>query len=297
MKVLITGAAGFIGRYVAAEFSMAGHEVSAFDVARPADPSLTWVRGDFTQLDDIVAATEGMDAVCHVGAIGDVNLAFVDPPLAAAVNVTGTANVLEAATQAGVKRLVYASTWEVYGPPQYQPVDEAHPCAPDHPYNITKLSGDLLAQSYRELKGLDTVCLRLGTAYGVGMRDTAVLPAFIRRASRGRPVTLFGSGEQFRQFTHASDIARGFRLAAENEQPEPIYNLVAHEQISIAQVAEFVGRHIPIEIDRQPPRVGDVSPAVISSAAAEHDLGWHAEVEFANGAEELLTVYALDRQG
>ena len=291
MNVLVTGGSGFIGKPVVDELVKAGHEVTIFDLHSPQRDDVPYICGDLTVLDQVRQATMGMDAVCHIGAIGDVYLSLENPPLAAAVNVLGTANVLEAARLQEVQRVVYASTWEVYGKAQYEPLDEKHPCNPDHPYNITKLGGDLLCQSYRELKGLGTIVLRLGTAYGHGMRETAVLPAFILRALKSEPITIHGSGEQFRQFTHVRDIAEGFRLAVEQATDGHVFNLVAPETITITEMASLVASHIPTQIVRQESRLGDVSPAVISSEAAKKDLGWRAQIPFHEGALELIQEY------
>src|SRR5437899_3183715 len=134
--------------------------------------------GDIAALAD---AFRGSNFVCHLAAIGDVYLAAEKPYLAAQTNVTGTANVCEAALKAGVSKLIYASTWEVYGKPRYEPIDEDHPCAPDHPYNITKLAGERLALAYSHLRdGVSVSALRLGTAYGTRMRPNSVFSLFIR---------------------------------------------------------------------------------------------------------------------
>src|SRR5262249_9408920 len=175
------------------------------------------IAGDLTRLDDLVSATAQVDAVCHLGAVGDVYLAADDPPLAATLNVVGTANVMEAARRNGLSRVVYASTWEVYGHALYQPIDEDHPCAPDHPYNITKWAGERLVLAYDRLKGVPAIALRLGTAFGPRMRPNSVFSLFIDRALRRDPIEIHGDGAQRRQFTHARDIARAFRLAVESD--------------------------------------------------------------------------------
>ena len=291
MKILITGGSGFIGSYVVEELAEAGHQVRVFDLHPPARPGVAHVAGDLTVLEQVEEAVREMDAICHIGGVGDVYLSFSKPHVAAAINVLGTANVLEAALTHKVRRVVYASTWEVYGKAQYEPVDEEHPCNPDHPYNITKFSGDLLCQSYRELKNLDVLVLRLGTAYGAGMRESAVLPAFILLALKGEPITINGTGEQYRQFTHARDIAQAFRLAMEKNTVHHVFNIVAPERTTILEIAKLVTSHIPTEISTREARVGDVSPAIISSQKAEEELGWRAQVPFAKGAEELIQLY------
>lgn len=168
------------------------------------------VQGDLLDPAALTAASRGIDAICHLGGVGDVILAAAEPARAAAANVVGTSNLVAAARTCGVRRLVYASTWEVYGAPQYQPIDEAHPCAPDHPYNITKYAGERLALAADRLDDLSTVALRLGTAYGTRMRPNSVFSRFIAAARRGEPITIQGTGLQGRQFTHARDVATGF---------------------------------------------------------------------------------------
>ena len=163
MRALVTGGAGFVGGHVARVVQNAGHEVLVFDQADVAD--MPAIKGDLLNPNDVFEAVSGVDAICHLGAVGDVYLAFERPALAAQVNAVGTANIMEAAKQAGTRKVVYASTWEVYGEPRYTPIDERHPTNPDHPYNITKLAGEHLVRSYDKLKGVPTVSLRLGTAY------------------------------------------------------------------------------------------------------------------------------------
>jgi UDP-glucose 4-epimerase len=220
--------------------------------------------------------------------VGDIHLALEQPQLAAACNVLGTANVMEASLRTGVQKVVYASTWEVYGQPEYEPIDERHPCRPDHPYNITKLAGESIALSYDRLKGVKTVALRLGTGYGPSMRPSAVIPAFVRRALGGLPLPIQGSGEQLRQFTHARDIARAFALAVESPFHGEALNVVADEKVTIKQLAALIAERLPVETVHQEARPGDITSAHVSSAKAHQELGWTAEVPFKEGLFELI---------
>lgn len=286
MRVVVTGGAGFLGSHVADGLAAAGHDVVVFDVV----PSAAYrsVTGDLTELTSVRAAFEGADAVCHLGAVGDVYLAADRPALAAAVNVVGTANVCEAALASGVSRVVVASTWEVYGPPRYQPIDEEHPCDPDHPYSITKLAGERLARAYSHLRKLDAVILRLGTAFGTRMRPNSVFSIFIRKALAGDPITIQGTGEQSRQFTHATDIARAFDAALARGHTGAVYNVVAERAVSIRELAEAVAALVPVRITFGPPRPGDVPSARVSSALAARDLGWIASAPFEEGLREIV---------
>lgn len=277
--------------HVVAELEGAGHDVVVFDQREPVRAK-TWVQGDLTLLDDLARAAEGVDGICHLAGVGDVYLAFEQPYTAAAANVLGTANVLEAAKRNGVKKVVYASTWEVYGEPVYQPIDEDHPCRPDHPYNITKHAGEELALSYDRLKDVPVVALRLGTAYGRGMRPNAVFSIFVQRAMKGEPITIKGTGAQSRQFTHASDIARAFRIALESDVRGEAFNTVAPEDISIRQLAEMVAERFPTEMRFEEARAGDIQPAKVSADKIRRVLGWQAQVSFAEGLNDLMDSYA-----
>jgi UDP-glucose 4-epimerase len=216
-------------------------------------------------------------------------LAATNPELAAAVNVTGSTNIALAAEQVGA-RVVYASTWEVYGDPAYEPVDEAHPCEPDHPYNITKLAGERMLIAADRLRDVPVIALRLGTAYGLGMRPNSVFEIFIDKARKGEPITIQGDGSQGRQFTHARDIARAFVAAAKSEARGIPLNVVSPEMISIKQLAEIVTERFPTEVTYGQPRPGDVTPSYVSASRIEEVLGWKAEVTFEDGMEELLSV-------
>jgi UDP-glucose 4-epimerase len=289
VKALVTGSAGFLGAHVSRALSEAGFEVTGFDQNETRLPNVGSIVGDLLDPKAVAAAVSGHDVVCHIGAIGDVYLATEHPELAAAVNVTGSAHVAAAAKSAGA-RIVYASTWEVYGEPHYQPVDEKHPCEPDHPYNITKLAGERMLLAADRLNDVPTIALRLGTAYGLGMRPNSVFEIFIRKAMAGEPITIQGDGTQGRQFTHATDIARAFVLASGSEMRNVTFNVVSPTMISIRRLAESIVERHPTEVTFGAPRPGDVPPSTVSSAAIRESLGWEPLVEFESGLEELLDV-------
>lgn len=293
MKALVTGAAGFLGQHVVDRLLADGIEVTAFDIRPVQVPGARSVEGDLRDAESVIQAIDGHDVVCHVGAIGDVYLAAQDPPLAAAVNVTGTAHVAEASRRAGA-RVVYASTWEVYGEPRYEPIDEDHPCAPDHPYNITKLAGERLLVAADNLQGVPTLSLRLGTAYGAGLRPNSVFRIFIDRARRGEPITIQGDGLQGRQFTHAEDIAAAFSLASRSEQRGLVLNTVAEQSISIKQLAELVIQRYPTELLFAPARAGDVPTALVSAKQIGTVLGWEPSVPFEQGLSRLMDTLEMD---
>jgi UDP-glucose 4-epimerase len=288
MRVAVTGGAGFLGSHVADVLAESGHDVTVVDLN--ALQGQRSVIADLGDLDALARALAGQEAVCHLAAVGDIYLAEKRPALAAHVNVTGTANLCEAAVRAGTGALIYASTWEVYGAPRYQPIDEFHPTTPSHPYAVTKLAGERLALAYgRMWNGLRTVALRLGTAYGTRMRPNSVFSIFVDRARRGEPLVLQGGGEQSRQFTHARDIGRAFRLALERAKNGSVYNIVADDPVTIRQLAEEIVKWIPARIEEGPARPHDVPVALVSSALARVELDWRADVKFSEGIGDLVT--------
>lgn len=290
MRVLVTGAAGFLGRHVANHLLTQGHAVTGFDLARCDHPDIRWIQGDLGDFGSVDAAVVGHDAICHIGAVGDVYLAAEQPELAARANVVGCAHIGRASARHRV-RVVYASTWEVYGEPRYEPIDEDHPCDPDHPYSITKLAGERMLLAADRLHDVPVLALRLGTAYGSGLRPNSVFRIFIDKARRGEPITIQGDGAQGRQFTHASDIAHAFALACSSELRTRALNIVASAPVSIKELAEAVVARYPTELSFGPPRPGDVAPALVSAERAAQELGWRAEMEFESGLSELMDAH------
>lgn len=286
MKVIVTGGTGFLGSHVADGLVAAGHDVTVFD--QTAGQRHRTIVGDLLDPSGLADAFRGAEFVCHLGAIGDVYLAGEKPALAAAVNVTGTANVCEAAQKAGVQRVVLASTWEVYGKPQYQPIDEHHPCEPDHPYNITKLAGERLAMSYAHLRGQTVIALRLGTAFGTRMRPNSVFQIFARKALAAEPITIQGSGQQGRQFVHASDVARAFEAALTRGDSGSVYNIVAERLVTIRELAELITSEVPTDLTYGQPRPGDVPSATVSNDKAKRELSWVPQKPFEDGLREII---------
>lgn len=286
MKILVTGGSGFLGKNVLQHFIQKNWEVINFDIA-PC-PKVNTICGNLENLQDLLEATKGIDYVCHLGGIGDVYLAEEKPFLAASANVFGTANVLESCYRNNVKKLVYASTWEVYGTPKYTPIDEKHPCNPTHPYNITKYGGEMMVQTYNKYRNLNAVILRMGTAYGVGMRPNSVFSIFINKAIEKKPIIIKGDGKQYRQFIHAKDIAEAYEKAIISNTNETIFNISGKEKVSIKDLADIVVQKIPTEVIYEEARKGDITPSEISSLKAEKELGWVPKVKFSNGLKELI---------
>ncbi|HZU78229.1 MAG TPA: NAD-dependent epimerase/dehydratase family protein [Dehalococcoidia bacterium] len=297
MRVLVTGVSGFLAPHVARALLEAGHTVVGWDARPPATFIVPVLVGDLLDQVMLSRALTDIDAICHLAGVGDVHLAAAEPIRAVRDNVMATTALVQAATAAGVKRLVFASTWEVYGPPAYQPMDEAHPTQPNNPYSITKLAAERLGENLAQQSGLTFVALRLGTAYGPGMRSSTVIRRFAERARQGQPLLIQGTGRQFRQFTHVSDIAQAFCHALDSAAPAGVYNIASAERVTIEQVAAAAVQYFGGTVQHTAMRAGEPPAATIAVQRARALLGWQATVPFARGIEACFAALRAEQIG
>jgi len=230
------------------------------------------------------------DIVVHLAAAADVDLVRADPLDAERRNARGTLNVLEAARQSGVGRVIYASTIWVYSdtPAECHEEDSAL-CAPGHLYTATKLAGELYCRSYLELYGLEYTVLRFGIPYGPRARPAGVVAQFVGRALAGEPLVVAGDGRQSRRFVYVEDLADGVVRALTPAAANRTYNRVGSEDTSIADIAESVRDLVGgVEIERVPARVGDFNGAPVSGARAARELGWEAQTPFVTGLSRYV---------
>ena len=238
MKILITGGCGFVGRQVARIGVERGHSVLRGDVAGGADVEL-----DVTDAKQVDECATGQDVVVHCAAVVGPGPAKADPRLAVRVNVTGTANVVEAARQHGV-RVVYLSTATLYGNrPDLRPLRESDAPEPVSHYDATKYAAEVVCQSYRKDFGVEVVCVRTGFVYGPGYSTGEY---FVEAAMRGEAVSQENGADSPCDFTYVKDLARGLVLAAERGGlPEPIYNVTGGVLRTRGEFAEAVREAIP----------------------------------------------------
>jgi UDP-glucose 4-epimerase len=288
VRALVTGSDGFLGRHVAQHLAeLRGWEVRGFDLRDAGATAIPAIRGDLCDLAAIMRASRDVEVVVHFGGVGDVDVAEADPGLATRSNVEGTTNVALAALENGA-RVVHASSWEVYGTPLREHVDEDHPCAPAQFYGATKLAAEQMLRAAAEGRSLPVVILRLGTAYGRGMRRNTVFRRFVDRARDGQPLVVQGTGEQWRQFTHTSDICRAVTRACVVTSGLSVLNIASDERVTIRALAESIASAHGVPIMFAPARNGDPLPGVITSERARRVLGWEAQMPFSRGLEDLL---------
>ena len=300
--VLVTGGAGFIGGHLMRALRAKDVEVRVFDNLYRADPmvvqeirstkGVTLVEGDVRYRAAVQRAMVGADYVVHLASIA-INKSVVDPEESVEVNMVGSDNVFAAAAEAGVHRLVFASTASVYGDPDTLPMSEDGPLKPQTPYCISKLASEHLLQFYGRTRGLDWNILRFFNVYGPGQRTdayyTTVILTFIERLLAGESPTIDGSGEQSMDFVHVRDIARAIVLALESEQSKTICNIGTGEQTSIADLARLLIDAVGVDVEPKfRPRDVLVTRRAADTRRAAEVLGFRPEVGVKEGLGEVV---------
>ena len=302
MKTVVTGGSGFIGSHVVARLVQAGHEVKVVDhhVAQPR-ADVDYVRTDILDGPGMTRAVEGADAVFHLAAMADVDIIAKDPVQATRVNVDGTNTVLEACRQAGVGRVVLASTVWVYGAaPGEGDIPEGTALAPDrvaHIYTAQKIAAEMLVHSYQAMYGLPFTILRYGIPYGPGMRDELVIARFIRQALSGKPLTISGDGSQHRYYVYVEDLADGHVRALSDAAANQVLALEGREPVSIRRIAEAVAAELGgTEVTFQPARVGDFTARPVDARRAAEVLGWTPDTPFEEGLRRCIEWYRASEE-
>ena len=251
--MVVTGGAGFIGSHVSEELAERGYYVIVLDdlstgkmeniglLLKKKDAE--FIHGSITDLPLLQRVFQGVEYVFHQAALPRVVRSIEDPLSVNEVNIKGTLDVLLAARDSGVRKVIYASSSSVYGEPLALPQKEDMPPNPLSPYALTKLAGEYYCNVFRRIYGLSTVCLRYFNVYGSRQDSQSqyatAVPAFIGRVSQNLPPIIFGDGEQSRDFTFIEDIVRANILAAENNA-EGIYNIGSGKSATINQLAETI---------------------------------------------------------
>jgi UDP-glucose 4-epimerase len=301
MRVAVTGGSGFIGAHVVDRLVAAGHEVEVIDLRAPERDDVRHWPVDLADLDGLVRATEGLDAVFHLAAVADVNDAAADPVQATDVNVAGTARVWEACRVNKVPRAVLASTVWVYSGADDDGnaegmLDEDAAFRLDeagHLYTSSKLAAELVVHSYNTLYGQPFTILRYGIPYGPGMRDSLVISKFVRMALDDDPITIQGDGSQYRNYVYVEDLAEAHVLALREEAAGEVFNLEGTESITIRQLVECIEELVdkPLSVEYIEARAGDYAGKAISAEKAARVLGWKPQVPFEEGLRRYLAWY------
>lgn len=299
--ILVTGGSGFIGSHVVDKLRDAGHDVKVFDIKPPHRNDVEFIKGDITKLDDLKAAFKDVDYVYHLAAVANVNTAFANPLLNANLNLMGTANVLEAARQTNIKRVLFASSVWVYGAAREEQVYEGslfYTPSTGHIYTSSKIAGEMLCCDYQKLYGTNYTIFRYGIPYGPRAREGTVIPIFINKAMKNEPLTITGDGSQYREFIYVEDLAEGNVAGLSEKAKNQIYNLSGDKPITIKEVAETVKKLFDdkVNIVYTEARPGDFSGRLVSIRKAKLDLGWAPRTPFEEGVRRYIEWFKTQPQ-
>jgi nucleoside-diphosphate-sugar epimerase len=304
---LVTGIAGFIGSNLAHALVARGEQVRGIDNfchgrrenLEDIGKKIDLREADITD-EAIRSACAGVDYVLHQAALGSVPRSIADPVGSNHANVVGTLKVLQAAREAGVKRVVYASSSSVYGDTPTLPKREDMPGNPISPYAVSKYAGELYAQSFARVLGLETVSLRYFNVFGPRQHPTsqyaAVIPRFIRAMLQGEQPTIFGDGQQSRDFTYIDNVVSANLLACTAPAKDvsgKVFNVAAGKKFSLLEtyeaLAELIGFTKPPLFG--PPRSGDVRDSLADTARAQQAMGYKTLVDFKEGLNRTVAWY------
>jgi UDP-N-acetylglucosamine/UDP-N-acetylgalactosamine 4-epimerase len=316
MKILITGAAGFIGSNLCEYMLEKGHTVVGFDNfatgheynlnAFKAESNFSFIDGDIRDLKTCLKATQNIDYVLHQAALGSVPRSLKDPITSNKVNVNGFLNMIEAARQNKVKRFIYAASSSAYGNSKVLPKVEENIGKPISPYALTKYVNELYAEIYSSIYGLETIGLRYFNVFGRRQDPNgayaAVIPKFIGEFLKRQSPVINGDGTFSRDFTYIDNVIQMNELAMTTSNLEAInqvYNTAVGDRISILEMAEFIREGLAefnpsireIEIIKGPNRAGDIPHSQASIKKAKNLLNYKPTHNFQKGLKESLTWY------
>jgi nucleoside-diphosphate-sugar epimerase len=306
MRYLVTGGAGFIGSHIVDELVRRDHEVVVLDdLSTGREVNVESIRrkidfrvGDITDLRDVQAACRGADFVIHLAARASVPKSVEDPIGTNRANIDGTLNVLVAARDAGVRRFVFAASSSAYGEVPEQPKIESMVPAPISPYGVTKYVGELYAQVFGRVYGLENACIRYFNVFGPRQDPTSqysgVLSRFMLAVLQNKRPVIYGDGEQSRDFTYIANIVDETLRACEAEGASGgVFNGGTGGRITLNQVikllAKITGREIRAAYE--PPRTGDIRDSQADISLARRVLGYEARVLFEEGLKRTWEWY------
>ncbi len=295
MKALVTGGAGFIGSNLVDALLERGDEVVVLDNFASGrrermgefGDRIRLVEGDLRSYERVHAATKGVEVVFHQGALPSIPRSIQDPLTTNAVNVDGTLNVLLAARDEHVRRVVFASSSSIYGDAPGLPRVETQAPAPLAPYAVAKLAAESYCRAFWRVYSLETVSLRYFNVFGPRQDPTsqyaAVVPRFINRVLNGEPPLIYGDGEQRRDFTYVGDVVQANLRAAEaNGISGESFNIASGESRSVNELARVVGKTLDSEIEPiyLDPRRGEIRDSAADIGKALRLLGYTRDAQF-----------------
>lgn len=305
-RFLVTGGAGFIGSHLTHALVERGDEVRVFDnfatgkrenLADIAD-RIDLVEGDMRNPDDCARACAGVEVILHEAALPSVPKSVADPVSTHQANIDGTFNVLMAAKEAGVRRVVYAASSSAYGDQPELPKHENMPPAPLSPYAVHKLVGEYYCKVFYDCYGLQTLALRYFNVFGPRQdpksQYAAAIPAFVTAILRDEPPTVYGDGEQTRDFTHVDNVVHANLLAADAPETHgEVLNMACGERVSVNQIIAAINKALGKSIEPKyvEERPGDVKHSLADISRAREVIGYEPKLLFEEGLDLAIDWY------
>ncbi|MED1801451.1 NAD-dependent 4,6-dehydratase LegB [Brevibacillus porteri] len=308
-KVLVTGADGFIGSHLTEELIRRGYDVKAF-VYYNSFNSWGWLdnspkeimshcevfTGDIRDPHGVKAAMQGCDAVLHLAALIAIPYSYHSPDTYVDTNIKGTLNVLQAARELGIEKIVHTSTSEVYGTAKFVPITEEHPLQGQSPYSASKIGADQLAYSYYSSFNLPVSIIRPFNTYGPRQSARAVIPTIISQIAAGQTKIKLGSVHPTRDFNYVKDTVNGFISVLEsNKSIGEVINIGSNYEISIGETARIIAELMDVELDiitddtRLRPEKSEVERLWADNSKAKELLGWTPNYGGVTGFKKGLT--------
>jgi nucleoside-diphosphate-sugar epimerase len=285
---------------VAAAAHKAGHQVvvldnlsSGYRTNLPRNTNVRFIEGDVRDQAAVEEAVAGCEVIFHLAASVGNKRSIDFPIIDSEINVIGTLRVLEAARKAGVRKIVASSSAGVFGELKHLPIGEDHPAEPDTPYGVSKLCEEKHCLAYAKLYEIEAVCLRYFNVYGPNQRFDAygnVIPIFAFKMLAGESITVFGDGEQTRDFVNVHDVVQANLKAADACGVSGAFNIGSGTRITINELVNLLGNAIgrPASVRFAPPRPGDVRDSLADISAARHAFGFEPAVDMPSGLKEYI---------
>ena len=261
----------------------------------------TLIKADILDYEALRIATKGVDIIFHLAAQPGVRFSMDNPTKTTNVNTIGTLNVLKAAKETGIQKVIFASSSSVYGQPKYMPVDEKHPTEPISIYGASKLAAEKYCQIFNDQLDLPVTILRYHTVYGPRQRPDMAIHKWTKAIFENKPTTIYGDGKQTRDFTFISDIIDGTIMAAEAEDVgDQIFNLGGGSKVSVNDVVKLLietSEVDNVQIVYEPPKLGDVSDTHADIAKARKIIGFDPKMQLKDGLKCFVEWYRKYKLG
>jgi UDP-glucose 4-epimerase len=309
MRILITGAAGFLGSHLSEKYIHDGHIVYALDNLMNGNlnnirtllhkKNFKFIHDDITRNEVYSNLPTDLDAIIHLAAQIHVDRSIVNPEETFKINVNGTLKILEFARMNDIKKILHASTSEVYGSAEYVPMDEKHPLSAKHPYGVSKIAADRLCYTYNETYDLGVDIIRCFNFFGPRQKDTGyggVIAIFINRALQNKPPIIYGDGEQTRDYMFVEDAVNAYDkvLMAKGNPGRNGINFGSGTEISVNKIADLVIKHAlnkELKSIYVEPRPVEVQRLFADISKANELLGFKPQIDFERGLSLLIDWY------